>query len=791
MPSAMALEPPHDGEQYPSPTNARTINPVDLEQRDASPSRGLDVNVSGRKTPTSTASEVAMTPREMASVHSEPSPTRSGMGNENTEGRVSASSHATSEHQAGHIAESHRQSSQSRTRANDGRPIIYFKNIPSRLTVQELLSTIRVPLGRLHVVDFDETRRAARVVFAEASAHNLFFEQAFQGRLPLTWAAGVIVEVDQETDWHPTPAEQMPSTTRVLQIHDLPAEEMRLNAILLDLYNADRDRPYLIEKMILGREGPDPSKQRSVVRINFASIRDAMTAQIKLEGHPIVAGKYEHARFSHGHDECSTTGDPHVWRSINVMHDGPTDARGFMIWPPTWSPSGRKERKAIDKIKRLIEGWEPEGSDPATSYNPMASANISKPNTEPMPKLSKNPAPVLRTNLGPSGPISSWTTHNVPTVPKPSSAPTGPKSLSAPTSQKAPNVPVVQKPLGAPTVPKPSSASAVSKPSSMPTGPKSLSAPVSQKASSAPTGSKSSNAPAGPKPLNAPTGPKSMSVPTGPKSLSAPKSQKGPSAPTVPKPPSSPTSQKAPSPSKSEATASSGQDTSALTAYVLRSHNHPMPPWRTFLHGIFIENIPSYINAKDLLRALSGGKIRRCFIFRPGQIVNGQYILGTACHGTVFFERQRVVDRILGYLTPRGGLFLPQTGRRYKATPYAPPQSTKARPEIFPEEATRVVSLTFENTPSNQNVTPTSVRNLIQQHVQVDIEVADIEEKIITCSPTISPSGPSLRRLTIEMNCVNEAFLVRTLLRRTPISGLVREFEFERDPCDGPLGKMK
>ena len=208
----------------------------------------------------------------------------------------------------------------------------------------------------------------------------------------------------------------------------------------------------------------------------------------------------------------------------------------------------------------------------------------------------------------------------------------------------------------------------------------------------------------------------------------------------------------------------------------------PVPPFDTVLHGIFVYQIPAATTEAQLLRVISGGMVRRTYIFRPGK-----NIAGTATHAAVFFGSQEVADRVAARILGQGGLMLSSTGRRYRTTPYRPPADFQSKVEDIPVHVTRVVSLTIEDSPSNAVITRDVVRSYIQEMSKIVVPPNEILVQK-TMPLNAGPEIPSkLRTFTVKFTGVQAARRSIVALQRLNVAGKIRRIKYEHDPCDGPV----
>ncbi len=204
---------------------------------------------------------------------------------------------------------------------------------------------------------------------------------------------------------------------------------------------------------------------------------------------------------------------------------------------------------------------------------------------------------------------------------------------------------------------------------------------------------------------------------------------------------------------------------------------YPLPPFDCHKHGIVVHQVPHLITEAALLAAIHGGNVRRVFIFRPGK-----HIDGTAAHGAVFFNSQEVANAVLDRMIDRKGLYIPLVRRRYRVTPYT--TSSHAVDEYFPPDQTRVLSLSFADSPGNARITLDSLREWVRDHTRIVLADGEISQL---------PKFPGLhqRRFLFTLGSIKAATLIKVALVELPLAGnLPSLVQYERDPCAGPVERM-
>ena len=212
-------------------------------------------------------------------------------------------------------------------------PTIYFPHHPPDLSVQSLLSLIRVPGGRIRHVQVGNKARKTSVTFAETSAHNTFLENVYHGLFRAPWLTPSTLRVGRAKKRESIGEDGMAWATRVLIIQGLDDDHMKIDAILEDLSLTSGGWHYGIEKTM--RACAANLAVLHFTQISFTSIADAVHAKETLETHELVATKYREGRLWYGHDECSTTGQPlPLLRIIDLRGGGRGEDVNITIVPP-------------------------------------------------------------------------------------------------------------------------------------------------------------------------------------------------------------------------------------------------------------------------------------------------------------------------------------------------------------------------------------------------------------------------------------------------------------------------
>lgn len=213
----------------------------------------------------------------------------------------------------------------------------------------------------------------------------------------------------------------------------------------------------------------------------------------------------------------------------------------------------------------------------------------------------------------------------------------------------------------------------------------------------------------------------------------------------------------------------------------------PLPPFPYHRHGIFILQVPSTVAHTDVLEGIRGGKVRRVTIFRPGI-----HVKGTATYVAVFFTTEEAAQRVQTRAESQKGIMIPLFGKRYKSIPYCSPSKSYPRKETYSDGASRVVSITFEDLPTNENITFNYVQELVWQQAKIEIGVRNL--KIITNPQALSASGTStpvtMKTMIVETSCIIAAMQVKGVLYQIKVVGSTRIIRYELDPCDGPVEQM-
>ena len=234
--------------------------------------------------------------------------------------------------------------------------------------------------------------------------------------------------------------------------------------------------------------------------------------------------------------------------------------------------------------------------------------------------------------------------------------------------------------------------------------------------------------------------------------------------------------------SRATPAATLAKDAQPNMEFLRRQSPMPVPPFDTVLHGIFVHQIPASTTEAQLLRVISGGMVRRMYIFRPGRNAGG-----TATHAAIFFGTQEVADRVAARILAKGGLMLSSTGRRYRTTPYQPPADFQSRAEDIPVHVTRVVSLTIEDSPPNVSITKDVVRSYIHDISRIFVPATEIMVQK-TMPLNAGPDIPSkLRTFTVKFTSVCAARRSIVALQRLNVTGKIRRIKYEHDPCDRPV----
>ncbi|KAI9707427.1 MAG: hypothetical protein M1836_000388 [Candelina mexicana] len=231
-------------------------------------------------------------------------------------------------------------------------------------------------------------------------------------------------------------------------------------------------------------------------------------------------------------------------------------------------------------------------------------------------------------------------------------------------------------------------------------------------------------------------------------------------------------------------TSPSSRPTSAGTAGPAKAQRPPPPTYPP--HGIHIKGLPSDITYSTLLSVVRGGKVLQANIFNPKPKNDGG-VRGAA----VFFVEKEDADRILAYLTNKGGLWVPNAedgpGKRYVVTRYVN-NLTWQQPSMAPF-ASRSVSLSFEDTPTNKKITTAKVWNTIKHDIPMFMENETMWESTYT---KLSPNAPPIqkRRLVFSLISIAMATAAFQLLKHMGNVEGRHVARYEEDPCVGSVDEM-
>lgn len=217
---------------------------------------------------------------------------------------------------------------------------------------------------------------------------------------------------------------------------------------------------------------------------------------------------------------------------------------------------------------------------------------------------------------------------------------------------------------------------------------------------------------------------------------------------------------------------------------------HPLPPFPHHLYGILICHIPRRVRHLDILNSICGGIVRRMHIFRPGKDISGD-----GMYAAVFFlneaKRHDVLDRIMD----KRGLMINSIGRRYRATEYISPAGSSPVEEVLPNGATRIISITFDDSPANLHVNPARISMMIRQSFGVDV-LRQVEVRTSRGDRQLTPFASrriAFRKVTLEFTGIRMAMNFKEMLTkdlRPEITGSVPLINYERDPCSRPVEDM-
>lgn len=205
--------------------------------------------------------------------------------------------------------------------------------------------------------------------------------------------------------------------------------------------------------------------------------------------------------------------------------------------------------------------------------------------------------------------------------------------------------------------------------------------------------------------------------------------------------------------------------------------------FRTQKHGIFITQIPRRLRHWDILKAISGAMVRRIHLFRPGT-----ELAGDAVYAAVFFLNEAKCREVLERINLRGGLWIEESKRRYRTIEYIPPPESNPMEEILPNGATRIISMTFDDSPPNLHISTGRVLNVIRNRIpRLSFKEVEVRQSrgVRQASPS-SARRTAFRRITIELTGISMALEVKGIVgsdTRLRLTGPNYVIQFERDPC--------
>ncbi|KAI9724827.1 MAG: hypothetical protein M1812_000103 [Candelaria pacifica] len=212
---------------------------------------------------------------------------------------------------------------------------------------------------------------------------------------------------------------------------------------------------------------------------------------------------------------------------------------------------------------------------------------------------------------------------------------------------------------------------------------------------------------------------------------------------------------------------------------------HPSPP-KYPPYGIHIKGLPNDITYSTLLSVVRGGKVLQANIFNPKPKNEGE-VRGAA----VFFVEKEDADKVLGFLTNKGGLLVPDAGdgpgKRYVATRYV--NNLTWQQPAMPPFASRSVSLLIEDKSANKKFTTAKVWDTMIHDISIPMEAETMWETTYIKSPPNAMPIP-MRRLVFTLLSIEMATAAFQLLKNMGNVEGRHVARYEHDPCVGSVYEM-
>ncbi|KAI9846694.1 MAG: hypothetical protein M1837_003749 [Sclerophora amabilis] len=196
-------------------------------------------------------------------------------------------------------------------------------------------------------------------------------------------------------------------------------------------------------------------------------------------------------------------------------------------------------------------------------------------------------------------------------------------------------------------------------------------------------------------------------------------------------------------------------------------------------YGIYIIELPTSITFATLLSSVRGGRVYQCYIFR----MKGQDSSSFHTDAAVFFTTKEERASVMSRLSHKKGLLVPHTSKeqakRYQVRRFdrTSPSSTVSP---LPDGASRCISITVDNVPSNSDCNPGSVWNYIFKRCKVFSELEKNRETL----------SAGKKRIEIFLTSIPAAMQAKKELEALKVGGAKPVITFEKDPCTGPVTEM-